>query len=76
MVADLEHCISPNTTQDKIHSIQQQNCSPLMEIKMLPTHVHSTDGCKFGASAQHATQVLFIVTSEFSVFPLSLGHFD
>ncbi len=43
---------------------------------MLPTHVHSTDGCKFGASAQHATQVLFIVTSEFSVFPLSLGHFD
>ncbi len=74
MVADLEH--QPNMPPKTNLLNLATNWSPLMEIKKLLTHVHSIDGCRFRASAQHATQVLFIVTSEFIVFPLSLVHWD
>jgi hypothetical protein len=34
-----------------------------MQIKKLPTHVHSIDGCKSRASAQHATHDKFTESS-------------
>jgi len=57
MVADLEH--QPNMPPMTNPLIPATNCTPLMEIKKLPTHVHSTDGCSSRASAQHATQDKF-----------------